>query len=71
MMRPRLSQSELNAMPRGAKVIVTWQGGNGPHEYVLDVKDHRDHWSIRGEHGNWIGDLDLVFRDRGQAVYLK
>jgi hypothetical protein len=39
---PPLSTSEIQTLPEGAHVIVTWAGGNdGPHEY-------RVHWR-RGE----------------------
>lgn len=32
---PLLTQSEVDALPDGARVVVTWCGGNGPHEYTL------------------------------------
>src|SRR5207245_5399376 len=38
---PPLSTTEIQALPEGARVIVAWSGGNGPHEY-------RVHWH-RGE----------------------
>lgn len=31
----RLSQKECDKLPVGTKVIVTWSGGNGPHEYTV------------------------------------
>src|SRR5712692_2606510 len=36
-----LSMTEIQALPEGARIIVAWSGGNGPHEY-------RVHWH-RGE----------------------
>ena len=30
---PPLSTTEIQALPEGARVIVAWSGGNGPHEY--------------------------------------
>jgi len=38
---PPLSTTEIQALPEGARVLVAWSGGNGPHEY-------RVHWH-RGE----------------------
>lgn len=32
---PTLSQAEIDALPEGACVRVTWSGGNGPHEYEI------------------------------------
>lgn len=34
-----LTQAECDALPVGAKVRVTWSGGNGPHEYYIS-----QHW---------------------------
>lgn len=30
-----LSQKQVNALEDGTLVVVTWTGGNGPHEYTL------------------------------------
>lgn len=30
-----LSQAEVDELPDGARVIVIWSGGNGPHEYEI------------------------------------
>ena len=38
---PSLSKAEIMALPEGERVIVTWSGGHGPHEYHV-------HWN-RGE----------------------
>jgi len=29
-----LSQEQVDLLPDGSLVIITWSGGNGPHEYV-------------------------------------
>lgn len=31
----RLTQEECNELPEGTEVVVTWSGGNGPHEYRI------------------------------------
>jgi hypothetical protein len=50
---------------------VIWNGGNGPHRYRLDRKHPFGFWELYGEHGNWIGDLDMVFADgRLQKVWI-
>ena len=38
-----LSQAEVNDLAAGARVLVTWSGGNGPHEYTVQV----DKWGNR------------------------
>lgn len=30
-----LTQAEVNHLPQGTRVRITWSGGNGPHEYVI------------------------------------
>lgn len=36
-----LTQAEVDALPDGTRILVTWSGGNGPHEYVVRVIDGR------------------------------
>lgn len=36
-----LEQSEVDELPDGQRIVVTWSSGNGPHEYALRVKDGR------------------------------
>lgn len=36
-----LTQEECDALPAGARVRVTWSGGNGPHVYTVAQK----HWT--------------------------
>lgn len=31
-----LTQAEVDALPDGAMIEVTWSGGNGPHVYVTE-----------------------------------
>lgn len=33
---PYLTQEEVNALPDGTRVIITWPNGNGPWEYVIE-----------------------------------
>lgn len=33
-----LTKEELNRLPDGTRILVTWSGGNGPHRYVLRFK---------------------------------
>lgn len=33
-----LTQEQVDALPEGAEVVVTWSGGNGPHRYTIGVK---------------------------------
>lgn len=32
-----LSQDEVDQLPEGTAIIVTWSGGNGPHRYVVTI----------------------------------
>ena len=32
---PRLSESEIRGLKSGQRVVVTWDGGNGPHLYEI------------------------------------
>jgi hypothetical protein len=38
-----LTAEEVDQLPDGTSIIVTWSGGNGPHRYVL----HVDRWGRR------------------------
>jgi hypothetical protein len=33
---PYLTQDEVNALPDGTRIVVTWHGGNGPWEYTVE-----------------------------------
>lgn len=32
-----ITHKQAETLPDGTRVRVTWNGGNGPHEYVIDV----------------------------------
>lgn len=32
-----LTEDDFDALPDRARVVVTWSGGNGPHEYLVRV----------------------------------
>lgn len=34
-MEELLTAEEVEKLPNGTKVIITWSGGNGPHRYVI------------------------------------
>lgn len=34
-MQNSLTQEEVNNLPDGTKVLVTWTGGNGPYLYTI------------------------------------
>ena len=48
---PYLTQDEVDALPEGTEVVVTWSGGNGPHTYRI-------------VHVNGEVCTDNVYRDR-------
>ncbi len=31
----KLTAEQIDALPDGAEVVVTWSGGNGPHRYTV------------------------------------
>lgn len=33
----KLTRAELESLPRGARVRIVWNGGNGPHVYEVRV----------------------------------
>lgn len=38
-----LSQSEVDELDDGDEVMVKWNGGNGPHRYVIGWVDGEEH----------------------------
>jgi len=58
---PRLSAEEIAALPNGTRIIVTWDGGNGPHEYVIrnDLDAHEIYLTTNVRAGS-MGPLDYV-----------
>jgi hypothetical protein len=55
-----LSQEEVNLLPIGTKVIVTWTGGNGPHKYK--IAEHRKDGPVTNI-GIKNGHLDFVGKE--------
>ena len=58
-----LDNATLAQLPDGARIVVTWSGGNGPHRYIL----RRDQFgALFAEtdfaHGNTRHRLDVVGR---------
>jgi len=58
-----LTQSEVDNLPEGAKVVITWSGGNGPYIYIIH-KRKAIHGSFVTEHnpnvGWWDGQINFV-----------
>ena len=42
--RSPLSLDEILALKTGERVTVTWDGGNGPHEY--EIRNDLDAWQL-------------------------
>lgn len=53
-----LSQADVDALPDGAAIRVTWSGGNGPHSYVLR-RQFSAPWAY-SERGVAVGHLTQV-----------
>ena len=32
-----LTQEQVDELPEGAEVEITWSGGNGPHRYLIAI----------------------------------
>jgi len=66
----RLTQQEAEALPEGAKVWVTWSGGNGPWRYFI----HIDKWGERQicfEHCRVTGEALSVASVAGAGIGLE
>lgn len=58
-----LSQKEVDNLPEGTKVIITWSGGNGPHEYTIlkRVGQKGSFVSPHNPNAGWYdGEIDFV-----------
>ena len=57
-----LTAEEVQALPKGTRLLVLWGGGNGPHEYVWrDGKVFCPDSDDTGDRlGGLIGEWDLV-----------
>lgn len=56
-----LTQKEVNNLPIGTEVIVTWSGGNGPHKYT--IIENGDYGPITNI-GIKNGKLDFVGKEK-------
>lgn len=64
---PPLTEEQVAELPEGAKVIVIWSGGNGPHRYVVAVSEWgRIHvWDGKTEQLRYSGnELRFVGQER-------
>ena len=34
-----LTQEQVDALPEGSRIMVKWNGGNGPHEYIVRKRE--------------------------------
>lgn len=49
-----LTEEQVAELPEGAKVVITWSGGNGPHTYEIH--------QCAGQTYAWSSDLYLAER---------
>ena len=38
-----LTQEQVDCLPEGTRVVITWSGGNGPHEYAIFHSPYAEH----------------------------
>ena len=61
-----LTQTEVNNLKAGVKVIITWSSGNGPHEYIIHKREGQNA-SFVSEHnpnaGWYDGKIDFVGKE--------
>ena len=58
-----LTQEEVDTLPAGTKVIITWSGGNGPHEYTIHKRNNETGSFVKDSNPNagWYdGEIDFV-----------
>jgi len=41
-----LPAEDVERLTEGARVVVIWSGGNGPHEYVIAVDERGEHYAV-------------------------
>lgn len=61
---PFLSPEEVERLPEGTHVRVTWSGGNGPHAYVIAVDERSQRYAARND------DPDDPFRWYNPITYV-
>lgn len=56
-----LTREEVATLEDGARIVVTWSGGNGPHEYVAK-RQHGKVYAVfvRASCRNTVAPLDFV-----------
>lgn len=57
-----LTQEEVDNLPAGTKVVITWSGGNGPHEYTIHKRDYSGSFvkESNPNAGSYDGEIDFV-----------
>ncbi len=66
-MEKLLTQNEVDNLPEGTKVIITWTGGNGPHEYMIHKRKGSNASFVKPHNPNsgwWDGEIDFVGKER-------
>ncbi len=61
-----LTQEEVDNLPAGTKVIITWSGGNGPCEYTIQKREGRNGSFVKDHNPNagwWDGEIDFVGKE--------
>lgn len=66
-----LSAEEVERLPEGARVVVIWSGGNGPHEYVIAVDERGERYTVSVQYADdpnhrmrWYNPLTFVGVER-------
>lgn len=62
-----LTQKEVDLLPVGTKVIITWSGGNGPHKYTIHKRKGINASFVKKHNPNagwWDGEIDFVGSER-------
>ncbi len=57
-----LSQSQVDSLPDGTKVMIVWSGGNGPHKY--EVCSHRGGKYTKTERGKPAERISFVGKNK-------
>ncbi len=63
----QLSFKEISELKNGDRIIITWDGGNGPHEY--EIRNDIDSWERYHSLTNVIRIKDLLDYD-GISAYI-
>lgn len=66
-----LTQEEVDALVAGTKVVITWSGGNGPHEYTIHKREGQNTSFVKEHNPNagwWDGEIDFVGPERPHTI---